>query len=169
MQRFTPYQDFHRCARTLDDRRLRKQILESLQLEYLELPCSRHRYKSWRSHPVRKLWDDHVEARCTYAIIMCLEYQRRFGEPSHYDEHNLSNIEYFVTLCNMQLGTDYTVRDLLERYEAALHDNIDDYFPDWWYKPDVFASHCSNLYRKDPVYYHVYEKYGDGLPYVWTS
>jgi hypothetical protein len=49
MQTFLPYKDFDQCAKTLDNKRLNKQILESYQI--LKVLSNQSSSGAWRNHP----------------------------------------------------------------------------------------------------------------------
>lgn len=74
MQTFLPYPDFADSARALDNRRLGKQRVETLQiLNVLQNPEA----KGWRNHPAVKMWRGHEEALIRYGVTICDEWLRR--------------------------------------------------------------------------------------------
>lgn len=73
MQTFLPYPGFGQSARVLDNRRLGKQRVETLQiLNALTNPAY-----GWRNHPATKMWTGHIPALAVYGIEMCAEWRKR--------------------------------------------------------------------------------------------
>ena len=63
---------FFECGRVLDDKRLGKQRVETMQLVYALLYGSR-----WASHPAAKMWKGHERQLCRYGIAICDEWIAR--------------------------------------------------------------------------------------------
>lgn len=73
MQTFLPYADFKKSAKVLDNKRLGKQRVETLQLlKALTLP----KY-GWQNHPACKMWRGHAPALAEYGAAICAEWKRR--------------------------------------------------------------------------------------------
>lgn len=69
MQTFLPYADFDRCAEVLDNRRLGKQRVETLQImRALTVPGY-----AWQSHPAVLMWKGYEEALAAYGMAVCRE------------------------------------------------------------------------------------------------
>jgi hypothetical protein len=73
MQTFLPYRDFVASAKALDNRRLGKQRVETLQLlrsivwpEY-----------GWKNHPASKMWRGYEQALVNYGRAVCVEWIAR--------------------------------------------------------------------------------------------
>lgn len=76
MQTFLPLPDFDATARLLDWRRLGKQRVEAWMLHDL-LTDPGSRFRSWRAHPVVRMWQGHDEALSLYFWAMVDEWKRR--------------------------------------------------------------------------------------------
>lgn len=138
MQTFLPSPSFAESARILDNKRLGKQRVECKQI----LKALRGEYAAtgaWVNHPATKMWRGHEWALCQYAMSVCDEWIKR--------GFNDSLLTYFIPIA--------------QEYPAS--------FPSWFDdRPDLFASHRSNLLRKDPQYYQQFKwREGPDLPYVW--
>jgi len=73
MQTFLPYPNFHDSARVLDNRRLGKQRVETLQiLKALSLPTY-----GWQNHPAVKMWRGFERGLAAYGVVICNEWLRR--------------------------------------------------------------------------------------------
>src|SRR4051812_38850078 len=74
LQTFLPYADFAASAAVLDDRRLGKQRVETLQiLRALVFPS----YKGWKNHPATRMWRGFTPALVAYGLDVCAEWSRR--------------------------------------------------------------------------------------------
>src|SRR4051794_3099922 len=74
MQTFLPYADFDATAAVLDDRRLGKQRVETMQiLRALVFPS----YRGWKNHPATKMWRGFAAALVAYGVALCREWERR--------------------------------------------------------------------------------------------
>lgn len=138
MQTFLPSPSFAESARILDNKRLGKQRVECKQI----LKALRGEYAdtgAWVNHPATKMWRGYEWALCQYALSVCDEWIKR--------GFNDSLLTYFQE-ASCEYGPD-------------MPSWIDD-------RPDLFASHRSNLLRKDPQYYRQFKwRETDDLPYVW--
>ena len=72
MQTFLPYQNFYKCAKCLDNKRLGKQRVEVKQI-YLALTKG----SRWENHPIVKMWKGYEEALLFYGIVICKEWKNR--------------------------------------------------------------------------------------------
>lgn len=73
MQTFLPYSDFRLSAKALDNRRLGKQRVETLQiLKALSLPSY-----GWQNHPAVKMWRGFERGLVAYGIAICDEWRGR--------------------------------------------------------------------------------------------
>lgn len=72
MQTFLPYEDFLKSASVLDDKRLGKQRVESMQiLNTLETG------NGWKHHPIVKMWKGHEQWLVLYTTMICQEWKQR--------------------------------------------------------------------------------------------
>ena len=76
MQTFLPVADFTTSARILDWRRLGKQRVEAWMIHDL-LTNPESRWRSWRHHPVIRMWHGHEDALSLYFWSMVEEWLRR--------------------------------------------------------------------------------------------
>ena len=78
VQTFLPFADFSRSAASLDQARLGKQRVETLQiLRALVIP-----EYGWQSHPAVRMWMGHVPALTLYGLAMVDEWVNRGGADS---------------------------------------------------------------------------------------
>ena len=150
MQTFLPSSDFVDSARVLDDKRLRKQCVESIQI----IDTISNNRKAWRNHPAVRMWENSVGALCIYTICMCDEHSKRFGKP-------IRSHKYTPVPVDMR----EIVEDFFFRSASA---DLPLWMQDSKVCTDVTESHRSNLLRKDRVWYSQFN-WGvpDDLPYVW--
>ena len=146
MQTFVPYADFDASAAVLDDSRLGKQRVETLQiLRALVFPS----YKGWKNHPATRMWRGFTDALVSYGIAMCDEWERR----GRADAVRLSLLEFSG-------GSSTSDDDLRRRGRLPL----------WWGLPELHASHRSALVRKLPEHYRGYFPEADpDEPYHWPA
>lgn len=140
MQTFLPYPSFVESAAALDQARLGKQRVETLQvLRALTVPGY-----GWRHHPAAKMWAGRIPALTLYGLT--------------------------VTDAWLALGHADTVREQLVPFapevDGAPQDRVE--MPMWLGDPGFHRSHRSNLLRKDPEFYRPrFPDDPDDLPYVW--
>lgn len=130
----------------LDDRRLGKQRVETLQvLRALVFPS----YKGWKNHPATRMWRGFTAALVAYGLAVCDEWTRR-GRADAVAE----------TLLQFSGGQRPDVDAL--RHAGAL--------PPWLGLEELHVSHRSSLVRKLPEHYRRYfPEVPDDLPYLWPS
>lgn len=146
MQTFLPYESFSESARVLDNRRLGKQRVETLQLLAALTAEIMHRDSlstpsGWINHPAAKMWRNHRLTLVEYGLAICTEWINRGYRDSCYGK--------IASFADRGMGQDL-------------------FRPSWLGDPDFHASHRSNLLRKDPVWYGQFgwSEPAD-LPYVW--
>jgi hypothetical protein len=150
MQTFLPYADFARSARVLDDRRLGKQRVETLQIVRA---LHREPY-GWKHHPAVLMWRGYDEALGAYGVAICKEWCHR-GRP---DTCGVQIVDELQTI-----GVPVPFRSQRELKQAGL-------LPPWLGNRQFHRSHQSSLLRKDPAWYG--EHFGavpDDLPYHWPG
>lgn len=82
MQTFLPYADFELSAAALDNKRLGKQRVETLQiLKALTLP-----EYGWKNHPATKMWTGHTNALVEYGLAVCREWKSRGFKDTCYEK-----------------------------------------------------------------------------------
>jgi hypothetical protein len=120
---------------------LDRQRLGKQRVECLQLLKALTTGGGWANHPATRMWRGYTDALVAYGTAVCDEWTER--------------------------GYRDTCRDKILAYEVG--GSAGNYLlPAWWGDPDVHASHRSNLLRKDPVWYGLYDwSEPDTLPYVW--
>ncbi|HEX2849461.1 MAG TPA: MSMEG_6728 family protein [Acidimicrobiales bacterium] len=155
MQTFVPYPDLVATARALDDRRLGKQRVETMQILRA---LTREKY-GWKHHPAVKMWRGFEPALVVYGRVICEEWRRR----GHAD-----TCEATILADAAEAGIDVT-KTVLRRRGGVVPRGVA--FPPWWGDDAVHESHRASLLRKDPDHYRPI--FGDGtpddLPYVWPT
>lgn len=147
MQTFLPFADFEQSARALDNRRLGKQRVETIQVvRALTVPGY-----AWAHHPAALMWKGFEEALGTYGIVCCEVWtERGYGDT-----------------CAATITADLAaagVGALRSQAELALANAL----PPWFEDDDFHRSHRSALLRKDPEHYSLlFTDVPDDLPYVW--
>jgi hypothetical protein len=148
VQTFLPYPDFTASAIALDQKRLGKQRVETIQvLRGLTVPGY-----GWRHHPAVKMWAGYEEALVRYGLDMCTVWCATGRADT----------------CATTLSTDLVTAGgpALIRTQEALAAAGD--VPPWLGDEALHLSHRSSLLRKDPaVYRPLFGDIPDDLPYVW--
>lgn len=72
MNTFLPYADIYKSAEVLDNKRLGKQRVETLQILLML-----HEGGRWENHPAVKMWRGHVNALVLYGMAICDEWTNR--------------------------------------------------------------------------------------------
>lgn len=70
MQTFLPYRSFIKSAMVLDNKRLGKQRVETLQI----LKALTIEDYGWKNHPAVKMWKGYEQELANYGIAMCKEW-----------------------------------------------------------------------------------------------
>jgi hypothetical protein len=148
MQTFLPYPDFTRSARVLDDRRLGKQRVETLQIVR-----ALHREKyGWKHHPAVLMWRGYDEALGAYGVAICQEWCRR-GRADTCETQIVDELA--------AVGVPTPIRTQRELQAAGR-------LPPWLGNRRLHRSHQSSLLRKDPEWYAAhFGSVPDDLPYHW--
>ncbi|SEK49806.1 hypothetical protein SAMN04515665_102309 [Blastococcus sp. DSM 46786] len=150
MQTFLPVADFVESARLLDNPRLGKQRVETLQiLRALELPDY-----GWASHPAVLMWKGRTPALVAYGLAMARVWRERG----------------FADTTEAQIGEfapEVVGRSQAELAAAGL-------LPSWVGDEELHRSHRSNLIAKDPEFYRgrfteIFGPEPDDLPYLWPG
>lgn len=147
MQTFLPFADFARSAEVLDDRRLGKQRVETLQI-LRALHCEDY---GWGRHPAVTMWQGHTQALVSYGMAMVTAWQER-----GYGDTTRDNIAEFAHPHDPRSQKDLATDGLL---------------PGWVGWEPLHRSHRSALLRKNPAHYS--ERFPTGTPhdleYVWPE
>lgn len=146
MQTFLPYSDFRASAEVLDDKRLGKQRVETLQvMRALTLPDY-----GWQHHPVTTMWRGYRPALMAYQFATCTVWAER---------------GYADTCLEKTLADLALVPEDLVAYEQGTYP-----VPPWNDDPAVHRSHRSKLVQKAPEHYRpVFPDVPEDLEYVWPG
>lgn len=138
MQTFLPYASFYMSARVLDNQRLGKQRVETLQI----MKALHDPEYGWQNHPAVLMWRGHEDFLMEYQAAVCDEwvYQRGFRDTC------------------LEKTRDY-FRWMPDREEYSR--------PPWLGNHEFHLSHRSNLTRKNPEHYSQYWTVDPTLPYIW--
>lgn len=137
MQTFLPYDNFALIASCLDDKRLRKQVVEGNQILKALLTSS----GGWKNHPAVNMWKNYEMCLCFYIEQMIYECKTREFK---YSKNLQTLYEYF---------------DMIKETKTDI--------PCWLGDERLHKSHRSNLLRKDFNHYIKYWDCPDNLPYYW--
>src|SRR4051795_2368410 len=146
MQTFLPYSRFDASAAVLDDLRLGKQRVETLQiLRALVWPT----YRGWKNHPATAMWRGFTDALVCYGIAICAEWERR--------------------------GRADAVRRSLEAFSGTPTADEDELaqrgrLPPWLGTPAFHDGHRASLVAKLPEHSRPHFPRADtSLPYEWPT
>ena len=145
MQTFLPFAEFVWSAEVLDDRRLGKQRVETLQI-LRALHCEGY---GWANHPAVTMWQGHTPALVCYGTAMVDEWEAR-----GFDDTTRTSIAEFVHPIAPRTQTQLAREDRLPR---------------WLGREPLHRSHRSALLRKDPEHYGRWFQADTpaDLEYVW--
>jgi hypothetical protein len=131
MQTFLPYKDFESSARVLDDKRLGKQRVETMQIMHALVKLQVKTDTAvvpWGNHPVTKMWRGHENMLMEYQDAICDEWDRR--------------------------GFNDTCRAKTLNMFRLFPSSIATAEPPYWLGLKLLHStHRANLLRKDPEWY----------------
>jgi hypothetical protein len=147
VQTFLPFPDFEQSARALDQKRLGKQRVETIQVvRALTVPGY-----GWANHPATLMWKGFEEALGRYGFVCC-EVWTELG---------------YGDTCAATIAADLAAAGVHEvRSQAALA--AAGALPPWLGDEELHRSHRSALLRKDPEHYRDrFTDVPDDLPYVW--
>lgn len=140
MQTFVPFADFARSAAVLDNRRLGKQRVETMQIMRAIVPIGASRSHGWRNHPATVMWRENIHGLAAYGVAICDEWIER--------------------------GYKDTCRGKIIAHISP--DELD--MPPWWGDERVHSSHRANLLRKDGEHYAQFGWVEDpAMPYFWPA
>ncbi|WP_144763317.1 MSMEG_6728 family protein [Curtobacterium sp. 9128] len=144
MQTFLPFADFRASAEVLDDKRLGKQRVETLQvMRALTLPDY-----GWQHHPVVAMWRGYRPALMAYQDATCAVWLER----GHAD----------TCLAKTLIDLERSPEDF------AAYERGDYPIPPWNADEAVHRSHRSKLVQKDREHYRpLFPDAPDDLDYVW--
>lgn len=132
MQTFLPYVKFASSARVLDNKRLGKQRVETLQIMRALVEGV-----GWINHPATKMWAGHEFALLSYQVAVCNEWTSRLsakGKP-------------FQDTCLEKTQALFDSLPLERRMPTK---------PAWLGLKKFHSAHRANLLRKDAEHYGQY-------------
>jgi len=140
MQTFLPYRDPKSSAKVLDNKRLGKQRVETVQiLNTLLNPTGK---AGWKNHPAVLMWAGYE----SYLVKIYLTSM--IGEWKYRGYRNIKILEHYDRLINI-VGDTYPIKPP-------------------WINQAFCDSHKSNLIRKKPDYYGpIWPDIPDNLDYIW--
>ncbi|WP_329609254.1 MSMEG_6728 family protein [Arthrobacter sp. ATA002] len=139
MQTFLPYDSFSRSAGVLDQARLGKQRVETLQvLRALVIPDY-----GWQSHPAMRMWMGYIPALTAYGLAMTREWVAR----GHAD----TVLEQILEFAPEAVDTEVTLPPWFG--DAALHE----------------SHRSNLITKSPDFYVPRFPGTSGGLPYVWPE
>ena len=143
MQTFLPYPDYAKTAAILDNRRLGKQRVETLQI----MKSLTNKDYGWKNHPAVKMWVGYEKSLLDYQFAICNEWTNNRG---------FKDTCYNKTLI------------IFQEFYSVNHRFINNSQPLWISNKEFHMSHQSNLIRKDTEFYgKVFLGIPNNLPYIW--
>lgn len=140
MQTFLPFASYVASARALDDRRLGKQRVETLQILNSLIDGG-----GWINHPAVKMWKGYEPSLAYYGLVVCTVWKKR-----GFNDTCFSKIKRKIHM---------------PTFDLAAADK-----PPWIGYMPFHISHQSNLIRKNPEFYAPkFKGIADNLPYYWPS
>jgi hypothetical protein len=141
MQTFLPYSDFRESARVLDQKRLGKQRVETLQIMQALVEG-----RGYVNHPAVHMWAGYERALLHYQEVFFFEWAARRG----YRDTCLEQTEHLYISLNRR-------RDRLVA-------------PPWLGNDRFHLGHQSNLVRKKPEHYGpLFPGVPDDIEYWWPT
>ncbi|MCG5433263.1 MSMEG_6728 family protein [Mycobacterium sp. MYCO198283] len=150
MQTFLPYPGFIDSARVLDQRRLGKQRVETIQvLRALTVPNY-----GWRHHPAVAMWAGYEEGLVRYGLDVCDAWVAT------------GRADTCATTLVTDLADATGVTEVRSQDELAAAGEL----PPWLGDPAFHLSHQAALVRKDPELYRpLFPDAPDDIPYLWPA
>ena len=141
MQTFLPSSNISYTAKSLDSKRLNKQILEGYQI--LKVLSGESPSGAWRNHPAVLMWKGYETGLWSYIQHMITEAKAR-GIKTINNENNLNDLK---EKCSGKWGKTP---------------------PMFWLNDNkvmrITTTHKANLFKKDPIFYSQYQ-YAASSPY----
>jgi hypothetical protein len=143
VQTFLPFDSFTASAAVLDDKRLGKQRVETMQIMTALVEG-----RGWINHPATKMWKGFECALMEYQWAVCEEWTSR------------------------TTGKGIPFKDTCLNKTAEIHSKTCNHgayeYPSWLGNEEFHLSHQSNLIRKDPTFYRPeFPGVPSDLEYVW--
>lgn len=154
MQTFLPYPDFEKSIRTLDKKRLNKQIWEAKQLYGALVMRHNSVTRVWRRHPktdvlrpIATPWYNHPVTKMWHGYAQAL-------------------LHYHITAAKIAKEKGININEDLLIFPIR-SDNI---LPEWFGWEDFHKAHQSNLIRKDANFYRQhFPNTQENLSYIYPE
>lgn len=141
MQTFLPFSDYNNTAWVLDNKRLGKQRVESLQIMKALIDPG----YGWRTHPATVMWAPYPDELLHYTFAICREWRKRGFNDTVTQKIWVIFISHFRRWPRKQK-------------------------PIWIGDERLHISHQSSLKKKDPEFYQNYFKEApEFTEYFWPS
>ena len=137
MQTFVPSTSLIECAKILDNKRLGKQRVETLQI----LNALYGGSKGWVNHPATRMWRDYIPVLVLYGIVICDEWISR--------------------------GYKDTCRDKILKYHDVYDDKMTIVSPKWWGSNIHSSHRSALLHKNFKFYSRYSWDEKPKLDYVW--
>ena len=146
MQTFLPFADFRASAEVLDNKRLGKQRVETLQV----MKALTIEGYGWQHHPVVAMWRGFRPALMVYQDAVC----------SVWTERGFADTCLVKTFAILEMVPE----DAAEYLSGSIR------MPPWLGREDVHESHRSRLIAKSPEFYEaVFPGAPRDIDYVWPT
>jgi hypothetical protein len=159
MQTFVCYHSHVKTMADLDNARLGKQRLETLQI----LRALRGETDAYANHPAVRMWEGYEPALVLYGLFVCHEWRivRGHKDALWGDLAKLAK-EYGMLDIEPELSKTGRAVGVLPGQEVEP--------PPWLGDKWVLRSHRSNLLRKAPhIYRAKYDGTPENMPYLWPE
>jgi hypothetical protein len=148
VQTFLPHPDFEASARALDQKRLGKQRVETIQV-VRALTVADY---GWANHPAALMWKGYEEALVRYGLDMCEVWVAT------------GRADTTAATMRADVAAARGITVIRTQPELAAAGEL----PPWLGDEALHLSHRSALFRKDPDFYRPqFPEDPDDLPYVW--
>jgi hypothetical protein len=179
MQTFLPEYSFTESARALDNKRLGKQRVETLQLLQAIArgpTCVKSKNgvdkevkTPWYNHPACKMWHGFESQLIRYGQIICEEWKSRGFRDTCYEKITAMG-EQILTSKQRKIAEIETAELLEHAQSITEHEFADKIIHPHWYTKELVESHRSNLIRKNSEFYRPkWLETLEGLEYHWPE
>lgn len=155
MNTFIPLYTYKDCAIVLDNKRLNKQITETLQI-YKALNNPKDR---WHNHPCTKMWKEYPYALVCYGIACYDEWQERLTNDKRKGKLIHKSGEVLSGIKNLYIGNTINVKS----------------YPSWWDIEEIHSIYRAVLLDKNYEWYYQFnwketpqQKISGKYPYIWS-
>lgn len=141
MQTFYPYEDINKTVKCLDNKRLGKQRVETIQIAL----CLLVKESRWKNHPAVKMWKGYEKYLVEIYLYNIMNEWKLRGYKNTKCEEHYNNLSHIVKDSRLQ-------------------------YPHWLGNEQFHNSHKSNLLRKFPEHYFKFNwNITNDLSYIWPN